>query len=147
MAKNTATATPASKATLWMTNCSPVRTRVVADLIRGKSLNFATTQLMLSPKVKPARVILKLLRSAAANAAQKGTVDLDRLYVSELQINEGPRIKRFMPRAQGRADTIVSRTSHIILKLSEKSAVTTKKAASGSKVKSKKASTKAKAGE
>jgi large subunit ribosomal protein L22 len=146
MAKNTSTLTPASSATLWMTNCSPVRTRIVADLIRGKSLNFATTQLMLSPKVKPARMMLKLLRSAAANAAQKGTVDLDRLVVSELQVNEGPRIKRFMPRAQGRADQIVSRTSHIILKLAEKSGTSAKKAG-GSKAKAKKASTKAKAGE
>jgi len=135
MAKNVTTVTPASQAILWMTNCSPVRTRVVADLIRGKSLNYATTQLMLSTKVKPARVLLKLLRSAASNAAQKGTADMDRLYVSELQVNEGPRIKRFMPRAQGRADTIVSRTSHVILKLAEKSATSVKKAAAKSKAK------------
>ena len=55
-----------------------------------------------------------------ANAEKKGVADLDRLYVSELRIDEGPRIKRWMPRAQGKADRRTTRTSHIYLALSEK---------------------------
>jgi large subunit ribosomal protein L22 len=78
--------------------------------------------------VKAARIMLKLLRSAMANAQQAATSDLDRLFVSDLQVNEGPRLKRFMPRAQGRADGRWTRTSHITLKLSEKTSNVAKKA-------------------
>jgi large subunit ribosomal protein L22 len=110
----------ASVAKLSTAMMSPVRARQVADLIRGRSLEWANRALLLDSKKKAARIILKLLRSAMANAQQKGVADLDRLFVSELQINEGPRIKRFMPRAQGRADGRWTRTSHVVLKLSEK---------------------------
>jgi len=112
----------ASRASLWMAQCSPLRTRLVADLIRGQSLEEANRRLLLE-KVKPAKIILKILRSAMANASQKGLADLDRLYVSEILVDEGPRIKRFMPRAQGRADQRLTRTSHISLKLGEKVAM------------------------
>ncbi len=129
-----ATTQTASQAYLSTAMCSTFRVRQMADLVRGKTIEWANQQLILSPK-KPAKIILKLLRSAMANASQKGTVDLDRLYVSELQVNEGPRIKRFMPRAQGRADGRWTRTSHITLKLAEKAApakkATKKKAAKG----------------
>jgi len=128
----------AAEAKLSTALIKPYNMRLAAGLVRGKSLEYATRTLILE-KVKSARILLKLLRSAMANAQQKQTVDLDRLFVSELQVNEGPRIKRFMPRAQGRADQRVSRTSHIILKLSEKPA--SKKAAA------KKKATKATAGE
>jgi large subunit ribosomal protein L22 len=120
----------AAEAKLSTVLIKPYNMRLAAGLIRGKTLEHATRTLILE-KVKSARILLKLLRSAMANAQQKETFDLDRLYVSELQVNEGPRIKRFMPRAQGRADTRVSRTSHVILKLSEKAS--TKKAASKKK--------------
>lgn len=116
----------ASQAKLKMVQVSPVRCRQVADLVRGKSLEAAHRSLLLE-KVKSAKIILKLLKSAMANAQQKGVADLDRLYISELQVNEGPRIKRFMPRAQGRADQIFHRTSHVILKLSEKKKPAAKK--------------------
>jgi large subunit ribosomal protein L22 len=112
----------ASEAYLSSMTISPLRARLVADLVRGKSLEIASRTLLLE-KVKAAKIILGILKSAAANAQQKGVADLDRLYISELQVNEGPRIKRFMPRAQGRADARLTRTSHIILKLSEKAAV------------------------
>jgi large subunit ribosomal protein L22 len=119
---------------------------MVADLIRGKSLEFANRQLLLG-KVKSAKIMLKLLRSAMANAQQKGVADLDRLYISELLVNEGPRIKRYMPRAQGRADRRLTRTSHIVMKLSEKTGSATAKKAAGPKTKKKAAAKSAKAGE
>ena len=122
----------ASEAKLSMAMISPIRCRQVADLVRGKSLENANRSLLLE-KVKAARIVLKLLRSAMANAQQKETVDLDRLYVSELQVNEGPRIKRFMPRAQGRADARWTRTSHILLRLAEKSSNQKKTAKKASK--------------
>jgi large subunit ribosomal protein L22 len=118
----------ASEASLWMVRCAPQRTRLVADMIRGKSLEFANRTLLLE-KMKPAKVLLKLLRSAMANAEQKGVADMDRLFVKDLQVNEGPRIKRFMPRAQGRADVRMGRTSHIVLKLAEKAGPAKKAAA------------------
>lgn len=122
----------ASVAKLSTSMVSPQRARLVADLIRGKRLEDANRTLLLE-KVKSAKIILKLLRSAMANAAQKGQSDMDRLYVSELQINEGPRVKRFMPRAQGRADVRVGRTSHILLKLGERVAAKSKQASSETK--------------
>lgn len=122
----------AASAKLSTSMVSPQRARLVADLVRGKRLEDANRTLLLE-KVKSAKIILKLLRSAMANAQQKGQSDLDRLYVSELQINEGPRVKRFMPRAQGRADVRVGRTSHIILKLGERVAQKSAAAASSTK--------------
>lgn len=113
----------ASTAKLSTAMVSPVRCRQVADLIRGKRLEDANRSLLLE-RVKSAKIMLKLLRAAMANAQQKGVADLDRLYVSELLVNEGPRIKRFMPRAQGRADQRLTRTSHISMKLSERAGVT-----------------------
>jgi large subunit ribosomal protein L22 len=130
---------PASKAKLSSALISPVRCRQAADLIRGKDLGYADRVLSLE-KPKAAKILLKLLRSAMANAQQKGVADLDRLYVSDLQVNEGPRIKRFMPRAHGRADKRLTRTSHILLSLAERAAKSqvTKKA-KGTKAKAAKA--------
>lgn len=126
----------ASQAKLSMAKVSPQRCRQVADLVRGKTLEVAHRTLLLE-KVKSAKIVLDLLKSAMANAQQKGVADLDRLFVSEIQVNEGPRIKRHMPRAQGRADVRLTRTSHIVLKLSEKTVA--KKAAAKIAKKSSKA--------
>ena len=136
MAKHVEKTNYAATAHLTMAMVSPVRCRQVADMIRGKNLEFANRQLLLE-KVKSAKVMLKLLRSAMANAQQKGVADLDRLFVSQLLVNEGPRIKRFMPRAQGRADQRLTRTSHIVLKLSERAGASKKASAPKSKKKSK----------
>ncbi len=122
----------ASQAKLSVAMVSPRRCREIADLVRGKMIVEAYRSLSLE-KVKSADILLKLLRSAMSNAQQKGVADMDRLYVSELRIDEGPRIKRWMPRAQGRADRRVTRTSHIVLKLSEKKAVKATKAKSAAK--------------
>jgi large subunit ribosomal protein L22 len=63
---------------------------------------------------------MKLLKSAIANAAQKKTVDVDRLMVKKITVDQGPTLKRFQPRALGRATTIRKRTSHIHIVLDEK---------------------------
>jgi large subunit ribosomal protein L22 len=106
--------------------CSPMRTRWIADLVRGRNVGDASRQLLLAEK-KPAAVIRKLLLSALSNAEAKGVADLDRLFVNVLTVDEGPRIRRFMPRAQGRADRQLTRTSHIFLALSERAAPGKKK--------------------
>lgn len=124
----------ASKAYLKMAMISPIRCRQMADMIRGKRIEHANRILLLE-KPKAARILLKLLRSAMANAQQKGVSDMDRLYVSELQINEGPRIKRFMPRAHGRADGRWTRTSHVEMSLAEKAAKVAAKKSKSSKKK------------
>lgn len=138
MAQQSQKFTDASVARLSTSMVSPQRCRLVADLVRGKRLEDANRTLLLE-KVKSAKIILKLLRSAMANAQQKGQADMDRLYVSELQVNEGPRVKRYMPRAQGRADVRVGRTSHILLKLGERVAAKSKAATSSTKQASQKA--------
>lgn len=118
----------ASQASLSMAMHSPLRTRQVADMIRGQKIEVANRMLVLE-KRKAARILLKILRSAMANAQQKGVADLDRLYISDLQVNEGPRVKRWFARAHGRADTRVKRTCHVEMKLSERRAPASGKAA------------------
>lgn len=115
----TTLAITASKAKLSYAMVSPFRCRLVADLVRGKSIEEASRLLILENK-KAAKIIYKLLKSAMSNAEQKGVADLERLYVADLRVDEGPRIKRWMPRAQGRADRRLTRTSHISLGLAEK---------------------------
>jgi large subunit ribosomal protein L22 len=87
-------------------------------LIRGKTSEEALKILMFTPKAA-ARIIIKLLRSAIANATQK-KVDVDRLYVKTIAVDQGPTMKRFMPRAMGRATSIRKRTSHITIVLDER---------------------------
>ncbi len=132
MTKHIQVEKPAATATLSMAMTSAQKCRLAADLVRGVSLEEAHRRLILEPK-KSAKLVLKLIKSAMANAQQKGVVDLDRLYVSEIQVGEGPRIRRLMTRAQGRADRILKRTSHIYLALSEKKATVTKARARSSK--------------
>ncbi len=97
---------------------SPRKVRLVADLIRGKNVNEALTILNLSVK-KAAKPLKKLLESAIANAKQTGKIDIDNLYIYRLTVDEGPTLKRFRPRAMGRATMIRKRTSHITIKLKE----------------------------
>ena len=91
---------------------------LVADLIRGKKSEEALNLLTFTPKTA-ARIIIKLLKSAIANATQKKTIDIDRLYVKQVMVDQGPMMKRFMPRALGRATMIRKRSSHITLVLDE----------------------------
>jgi len=92
---------------------SPRKARQVADAIRGRAAGDALNVLALTPR-RAARLIEKILRSAVANARERGGRDqLDALTVSEIQVGPGPTLKRWLPRARGRATPIRKRTSHI----------------------------------
>ena len=104
-------------ATLRHLRQSPQKVRLLADLIRGKKVEDASTILDLSPR-KAAKSLGKLLKSAIANAESRDdAVDVDRLYVSEVQVNGGPSLKRIQPQPMGRAFRILKRTSHVTIKL------------------------------
>jgi large subunit ribosomal protein L22 len=94
--------------------------RIVANMVRGKRVEDALGLLALLPK-KSARVISKLVHSATANAEDlsKGKTDVDALHIKSIQVDCGPLIKRWMPRAMGRANRIQRRTSHITVVLHE----------------------------
>jgi large subunit ribosomal protein L22 len=108
------------KAVVRYVRMSPRKVRIVANMVRGKSVDDALGILQLLPK-KSARVISKLLTSAAANAEDKskGKTDVDSLVVKAIQVDNGPIIKRWMARAMGRANRIQHRTSHITVVLDE----------------------------
>ena len=108
-----------AKAVLRYARISPRKVKIVCDLIRGKSVAQATAILMQTPKAA-SEYLLKLLKSAAANAENNHGMDPEKLYVSETFANPGPIIKRMMPRAQGRAYRINKRTSHITIVVKEK---------------------------
>ncbi|MCK7578868.1 MAG: 50S ribosomal protein L22 [Chromatiales bacterium] len=97
---------------------SAQKARLVADLIRGKRVEEALNTLSFSPK-KGADIIKKVLESAIANAEHNEGADIDALKVAAIQVNEGPTMKRIMPRAKGRANRIMKRTSHITLTVAE----------------------------
>jgi large subunit ribosomal protein L22 len=106
-----------SRAFQRSTRQSPYKMRLVIDQIRGKNVNDALGLLKFSKK-GAAKQIEKVLNSAVANAeysARRGneSLDVDTLYIKRAIVNEGPKIKRFMPAAQGRATPIQKRTSHV----------------------------------
>lgn len=105
-------------AQLKLQRISAQKARLVADLIRNKKTSEALSILKNSNK-KAARLLLKLLQSAIANAINNNGMDIDKLFLAEVLINEGPTLKRFQPRSQGRAYSIFKRTSHMIIKLEE----------------------------
>jgi large subunit ribosomal protein L22 len=98
---------------------SPQKTRLVVDMVRGKDVQEALNILKFSPQ-RPADIVAKVVQSAIANAEQKGVADVDRLFVKSVLVDQGPVLKRFMPRAQGRATQIRKPTSHITVVLDEK---------------------------
>ena len=108
-----------AKATLRFIRISPRKVSILCDLIRGKSVSQATAILMSTPK-SASEPMLKLLKSAAANAENNHQMDPEKLYVSATYANPGPIIKRIRPRAQGRAFRINKRTSHITIAVSER---------------------------
>ena len=107
------------KARLRFVRIAPRKARLVADLIRGKRSEEALNILNFTKKAA-AKILIKLLKSAIANATQKKTVDIDRLYVKQIMVDQGPTMKRFQPRALGRATTVRRRTSHINIILDER---------------------------
>jgi len=98
---------------------SPQKCRLVADQIRGLPVEKAIQVLSFSPK-KAARIVKKVLESAIANAEHNEGADVDELYVSTIYVDQGPVYKRIMPRAKGRANRILKRTSHITVCVKEK---------------------------
>jgi large subunit ribosomal protein L22 len=106
------------RAKLRFVRVSPRKARLVADLIRGKGSEEAMNILTFTKKAA-SKILIKLLKSAIANATQKKTIDIDRLYVKKIAVDQGPTMKRFQPRALGRATTIRKRSSHITIVLDE----------------------------
>jgi large subunit ribosomal protein L22 len=97
---------------------SPQKARLVVDMVRGKKVEEALNLLTFSPK-KPARLIAKVVRSAVANATQLRNVDVDSLFIKMITVDGGPMLKRWSPRAMGRATRIRKRTSHVTVVLDE----------------------------
>lgn len=97
---------------------SPQKARLIADIVRGMNVEEAITILKFMPK-KGARLIRKIIESAVANAGQTESIDLDTLYIKKILVDGGPMLKRFRPRAMGRATRILKRTSHITVVVDE----------------------------
>jgi len=98
---------------------APRKVRLVVDQIRGKEVESALNILKFTPK-RAAGIVTRVLRTAIANAENTQSVDVDRLYVKRVTVDEGGMWKRFMPRAQGRATRIRKRLSHITIVIDER---------------------------
>ena len=108
-----------SQAKLRNVRLSPRKARLVVDMVRGMGIQEAMNILQVSPQ-KTAPILSKLLKSAVANAEQSGVSDVDQLFIKTVMVDQGPVLKRFMPRAQGRASRIRKPTSHITVVLDVK---------------------------
>ena len=98
---------------------SAQKARLVADQVRGLPVDKALNLLTFSPR-KAAVLVKKVLESAIANAEHNDGADIDDLKVAKIFVDEGPSMKRIMPRAKGRADRILKRTSHITVVVSDR---------------------------
>ena len=107
-----------TKAVAKYLRLSPQKARLVARNVKGLPVEDAINLLRFTPK-KAAKLINKVLNSAVANAEQLPGVDIDSLVVKQVLINEGPTLKRIRPRAMGRANRILKRTSHITVVVAE----------------------------
>jgi len=97
---------------------SPQKIRLVMAQVRGKKVEEALNLLSFAPQ-RGARILKKLIDSAVANAQENAGMDVDSLYIAKLYADEGPTLKRWRPRAQGRATRIRKRTSHLTVVLDE----------------------------
>jgi large subunit ribosomal protein L22 len=97
---------------------SPRKVRLVMNQIRGKKVDEALKLLSFAPQ-RGANILKKLINSAVANAQQNSNIDIDNLYIDKIYADEGPVLKRFRPRAMGRATRILKRTSHLTVVLDE----------------------------
>ena len=107
-----------SKAILKYARISPRKVRRVTDLLKGKKAGDALVNLGFLPH-KGSKIVAKVLKSAMANAEQKKVADPESMKILNVLVDQGPTMKRMMPRAMGRADMIKKRTSHITLLLEE----------------------------
>lgn len=108
----------ATTATLKHSMVSPQKARLIADQIRGLPVDKAIDLLTFSNK-KSASIIKKVLMSAIANAEHNDGADIDELKIKAICIDQGPTMKRLRPRARGRADRIIKRTSHVTVTVAE----------------------------
>ena len=108
-----------AKAYLRYVRIAPRKVQIVADLIRGKDVGTAMAILMQTPKAA-SEPLIKLLKSAVANAENNFDMDPSNLVVSEIFATPGPILKRMRPRAQGRAYRINKKTSHVTIAVTEK---------------------------
>jgi large subunit ribosomal protein L22 len=109
-------------ATLRFARVSAQKARLVANLVRGASVEEAVRQLSFLDK-KTAPILAKLINSAVANITAKAAskeLDIDDVFVSKIEVNQGPSMRRFRPRAQGRATPIHKKTSHITVQVEQK---------------------------
>ncbi|MGH8539953.1 MAG: 50S ribosomal protein L22 [Stenotrophobium sp.] len=107
-----------TQSVLKFVRLSPQKARLVADLVRGKKVDEAINTLKFS-RQRAAGIIKKVLESAIANAENNNGADVDELKVREIFVDEGPVMKRIRPRAKGRADRILKRTSHITVRVAD----------------------------
>ncbi|MFA4890365.1 MAG: 50S ribosomal protein L22 [Candidatus Paceibacterota bacterium] len=107
---------------------APRKVRLVADLVRGKKVGVAMSQLAFSTK-KSAQAIAKLLKSAVSNAKHNFKIDADKkdLYIKEIRVDEGPPMKRYRTAWRGTTKPFKRRTSHVVIVLGEKTETKTKK--------------------
>ena len=110
-----------SEARLRYLRIAPRKVRLVADLVRGKPVGSALAILKFTPKAA-AKPMEKLLKSAIANAGDlsQGQVDVDKLFIHTLFVDQGPTARRFMTRAQGRATRINKKSSHVTIVLADR---------------------------
>jgi len=107
------------KATLRYARISVLKALPVVNLVRGKNAHQAM-QILSVQKRKSSKLIHQLIQSGVANAEQRETIDVDKLYVKNINVNRGPHRKSFMPRARGSASGILKKTSHISVVLGER---------------------------
>ncbi|WP_242393461.1 50S ribosomal protein L22 [Anaeromyxobacter oryzisoli] len=108
---------PGPHASLSYLHVAPRKVRLVADGLRGMPVGDALATLKYTPQAA-AKPLAKLLRSAVANAEQAGgRVDVDALFVKTLTVDQGPKMRRFMARAMGRAFRVEKKTSHVYVEL------------------------------
>ena len=105
-------------AKLRYSRISPQKMRLMADAIRGKSIDEAVKILIFSPQ-KSSGILKKLLDSAVANAENNLGADIDELRVVSIEVNEAPRFKRFRARAKGRGERRLKRNSHITIRVGD----------------------------
>jgi large subunit ribosomal protein L22 len=108
-----------AKAILRFCRVAPRKARIVADMVRGRNVEEAISLLAFTPK-RSAQIISKVLHSAIANAEDTSEVDVDNLFIKAITVDQGPTLKRYRPRAQGRAYRINKKTSHIVLVVAER---------------------------
>jgi large subunit ribosomal protein L22 len=107
------------RAILRYARISSRKVKIVFDLIKGKNIDEDYAILRYTPKAA-SELLYKLMKSAEANAVNNNGLERDSLYIAEVNATQGPTLKRIMPRAQGRANRIKKRTSHITLVIKER---------------------------